>query len=100
MELTKNDYKYIQERLDDEIKHIFKNIWEKYGFFIKDKEKLKVIEERFNTINETRGIIVVDEPNDEDFNHFNGLENVPPAHGGRGKGDGKIHIYPYSRVFE
>lgn len=100
MELTKNDYKYIQTKLDKETKEIFQNIWKKYGKYIKGKEKLKVIEDRINSINETRGIVIVDEPNEADIQKFGGVENVPPGHGGRGKSDGKIHLYPYSKELE
>ena len=100
MGLTKNDYKYIQTRLDKETKEIFQNIWEKYGHYIKDKKKLKIIEERFNSINETQGIVIVDDPNEADIKKFGGVENVPLGHGGRGKADGKIHLYPYSKKLE
>ena len=98
MELTKNDYKYIQTRLDKETKEIFQNIWKKYGKYIKNKEKLKVIEDRFNSISEICGIVVVDEPNEDDIKQQ--TDNIPPAHSGRGKGDGKIHVYPHSKIFK
>ena len=100
MELIKKDYEYIQERLDVETKKIFENIWKEYGYCIKDKEKLKVIEERFNSINKTKGIVIVEEPNEVDIQKFGGLDHVPPGHGGRGKADGKIHLYPYSKSLQ
>ena len=54
--------------------------------------------------------IVVEKPNDEDIEFFSkqdGITNpskysikyVPSAHGGRTKGDDKIHIYPYTKSF-
>lgn len=50
--------------------------------------------------------IVINKPNSEDVERFGKLNdsnhnipNAPSAHGGRAKGDGKIHIYPYSQSF-
>lgn len=93
---TNIDYEQIKVSLNQYGNEIMSMIKQQYGYSISNLENIP-----------DKDFIVVEQPNNADIEFFsrqNGFENpgkfnisnVPSAHGGRTKGDGKIHIYPYS----
>ncbi len=90
------DYSKISSSLNQFGNEVMKMIKMQYGPYISNVADIPSVD-----------FIVVDEINREDIEFFskqNGIENpegfhianVPSAHSGRTKNDGKIHIYPYS----
>ena len=99
------DYEKIQQSINEYGKYILNCIKNQYSSSLTG-EQLKNIEELLNT-----QFIIIEKPSNEDIEFFSkqvGITNpeeysvdyIPSAHGGRAKGDNKIHIYPYTKAFE
>ena len=99
------DYEKIQQSINEYGKYILNCIKNQYSSSL-TLEQLKNIEELLNT-----QFIIIEKPSNEDIEFFSkqaGITNpedysidyIPSAHGGRTKGDNKIHIYPYTKAFE
>lgn len=99
------DYEKIQQSINEYGKYILNCIKNQYSSSL-TLEQLKNIEELLNT-----QFIIIEKPSNEDIEFFSkqaGITNpedysidyIPSAHGGRAKGDNKIHIYPYTKAFE
>ena len=97
------DYSKIQNSIDEYGLYIINCIRNEYGNSL-TKEQLKMIEKLSKN-----SFIVIERPSEEDIEFFSkqaGIQNpenysadyIPSAHGGRAKGDNKIHIYPYTKV--
>ena len=98
------DYSKIQNSIDEYGLYIINCIRNEYGNSL-TKEQLQMIEELSKN-----SFIVIERPSEEDIEFFSkqaGIQNpenysadyIPSAHGGRAKGDNKIHIYPYTKAF-
>lgn len=98
------DYQKISKQVNEFGKYIITCIKNEYAHSLTDEQNALI------NVLEQQQFIVVDAPNEQDIEFFsrqNGIDNpkdfdiseVPSAHGGRTKGDNKIHIYPYSKDF-
>ena len=98
------NYDKIQQSINEYGNYILTCIKNQYGNSL-TQEQLQSINNLLNT-----QFIIIEKPSNEDIEFFSkqdGIDNpenysvnhVPSAHGGRTKGDNKIHIYPYSKSF-
>lgn len=99
------DYDKIQQSINEYGNYILNCIKNQYSSSLTG-EQFQNIEELLNI-----QFIVIEKPSNEDIEFFSeqaGVTNpedysvdyIPSAHGGRAKGDNKIHIYPYTKAFE
>lgn len=98
------NYEKIQQSIKEYGQYILNSIRNQYSSSL-TKDQLQTIDELLNM-----DFIVIEKPSLEDIaffskqegitNHENySSEYIPSAHGGRTKGDNKIHVYPYSKAF-
>src|SRR5574344_485641 len=99
-----NNYEKIQQSINEYGQYILNCIKNQYSSSL-TQEQLQNIENLLST-----EFIVIEKPTKEDIEFFSkqdGITNpedysaeyIPSAHGGRAKGDNKIHIYPYTKSF-
>lgn len=98
------NYEKIQQSINEYGQYILNCIKNQYSSSL-TQEQLQNIENLLST-----EFIVIEKPTKEDIEFFSkqdGITNpedysaeyIPSAHGGRAKGDNKIHIYPYTKSF-
>lgn len=98
------NYDKIQKSVNEYGSYILSCIKNQYGNSL-TQEQLENINNLLNT-----QFIIIEKPSNEDIEFFSkqaGIDDpkkysisyVPSAHGGRTKGDNKIHIYPYTESF-
>lgn len=99
------DYQKISKQVNDFSKYIIACIKNEYGHSL-TPEQIALITEL-----EQQQFIIINSPNEKDIEFFSrqdcvedpkkfDVSHVPTAHGGRTKGDNKIHIYPYAKGFD
>ena len=98
------NYENVQKSLNEYGKYVLSCIKKENGSSL-SQEQLQTLDRLLST-----DFIVVEQPNKKDIEFFSNqagitdpkefsVEYVPSAHGGRTKGDNKIHIYPYTKAF-
>lgn len=99
------DYEKVQQSINEYGIKILSSIRSQYSKSL-TQEQLHMIEKLLST-----NFIIVEKPSMEDIEFFSKQEGInepenystnyiPSAHGGRTKGDNKIHIYPYTKAFK
>jgi archaellum component FlaC len=91
---VKSDYERLASDLNIFGKQVLKAIKNEYGSSMTSEQNALI-----NQLLSADNFIIVNKPSQEDISLFGSLDEIPTAHGGRTKEDGKIHIYPYTKSF-
>lgn len=98
LELTKIQYKYLTESFNNYAKKIIDDIELKYQKYFDESAKEEI--KKIKTLYEKNDNFIVFERNGDGYRRdrkvYTKDENISFGHSGQGRGDGKIHIYPFT----